>query len=221
MANDPLSSSEERLWRLIEARTLPGADTARIDARIWDLFGQEWAVMFTDLAGFSRGTSEFGITHFLQIIWEQRKYLFPVAERHDGVLVKTDADSMIILFKRPEAALTCAIDMQTTCALMNRRRKPEEQILLCVGIGFGQILRIGEHDVFGREVNAAGKLGEDHARDLEILVTDAVRQADPQHAGVTYEPLTVEVPGAGRNWRVLYQLDVPPLSAVAPVEGPR
>jgi L-alanine-DL-glutamate epimerase-like enolase superfamily enzyme len=48
-----LRSSEDRLWSLIEQRTHPDADIAAIDARIWDLFGQEWAVMFTDLSGFS------------------------------------------------------------------------------------------------------------------------------------------------------------------------
>jgi len=205
MAPVPLASSEERLWRLIEERTAPGADTARIDERIWNLFGQEWAVMFTDLAGFSRGTKTFGVTHFLQIIWEQRKHLFPVVERHDGALVKTDADSMLILFKRPDAALACAIEMQTTCELINSRRKPEEQILLCVGIGFGHLLRIGDHDVFGREVNAAGKLGEDHAKESEILVTEALRAAASRNAGTQYEALTIEVPGSDQNWRVLWQ----------------
>jgi hypothetical protein len=55
---------EEKLWRLIELRAQPNADTAAIDRRIWDLFGERWAVMFTDLSGFSRRVAEFGITHF-------------------------------------------------------------------------------------------------------------------------------------------------------------
>ena len=42
---------------------LSDADLARIDQRIWDLFGEEWAVMFTDLAGFSRQVEAFGIIH--------------------------------------------------------------------------------------------------------------------------------------------------------------
>lgn len=52
MPNSVLTTSEERLWKLIEERTHPDADVARIDRRIWDLFGEEWSVMFTDLSGF-------------------------------------------------------------------------------------------------------------------------------------------------------------------------
>ena len=59
-----------------------GAPAARrrqgeIDERIWDLFGEEWAVMFTDLSGFSRGVADFGIIHFLQIIYESQRVLIP------------------------------------------------------------------------------------------------------------------------------------------------
>ena len=59
------SASQDRLQKLIEERLHPGADTDRIDARIWDLFGEEWCIMSTDLAGFSRGVARFGIIHFL------------------------------------------------------------------------------------------------------------------------------------------------------------
>ena len=198
-----LSSSEERLWKLIEERTHPDADVASIDARIWGLFGQDWAVMFTDLSGFSRHTTEFGITHFLQIIWEQRKHLEPVIERHDGILVKSEADSQLILFKRPEVALRCAFEMQATCAQINRRRREEEQILLCVGIGFGTILRVGDADVFGREVNAASKLGEDTAKAGEILVTDDFKNATQASIACRYERIEIEVAGSAVNWAVL------------------
>jgi len=197
------SASEERLFRLIEERTQPDADLERIDERIWDLFGQEWAVMFTDLCGFSRKTAEFGIIHFLQVIWEMRKHLEPVVERHDGVIVKTEADSQLILFKRPQSALRCALSMMTTCAQINRRRNPEEQILLGLGLGFGPILRIGDTDVFGREVNAASKLGEDTAGAGEILVTEDFRKAVEGASGVAFEPLGLEVAGSTTNWRAI------------------
>lgn len=74
------SASEDRLQALIEARIAPGADKARIDERIWDLFGEEWCVMFTDLAGFSRRVATFGIIHFLQTIFEAERVLIPIIE---------------------------------------------------------------------------------------------------------------------------------------------
>src|SRR5260221_11772408 len=95
-----LKGSEIRLWQLIEGRTRAGADVTRIDQRIWDLFGEEWAVMFTDLSGFSRQVAAFGIIHFLQVIHEKKKLLSPIVAAHDGILIKVEADSFLIIFKR-------------------------------------------------------------------------------------------------------------------------
>ncbi len=199
-----LKGSEVRLWALIEERTRPSADTARIDERIWDLFGEEWAVMFTDLAGFSRRVAEFGIIHFLQIIYEHKQLLSPIVAAHDGVLIKVEADSFLIIFKRASSAIRCAIAMQHACQDVNKRRRPEEQVLLCLGIGFGRILRIGDVDVFGREVNAASKLGEDTAQANEVLLTEAARQAAGELPGVTFEPIDAQVAGSDRNFRAIY-----------------
>src|SRR3954469_5932568 len=128
MADPDLKGSESRLWALVEARTQPGADTAKIDQRIWDLFGEDWAVMFTDLSGFSRQVAAFGIIHFLQVILEKKRLLLPIIGEHDGVLIKVEADSFLVIFKRPQAALECAVAMQHACQKLNHRRLPEEQV---------------------------------------------------------------------------------------------
>jgi adenylate cyclase len=198
-----LKGSDVRLWRLIEERTKPDADVKSIDQRIWDLFGEEWAVMFTDLAGFSRQVEAFGIIHFLQVIYEQKRMLLPIVSRHDGILIKIEADSFLIIFKRPASAVRCALEMQQMSRQINQRRLPEEQILLCVGIGFGRILRVVDRDVFGMEVNAASKLGEDIAKANEILVTEAVRAGAGEIAGVEYASFEGDVPGSAINWRVV------------------
>ena len=172
--NIGLSASEDRIEKLIAERLAPGADKAKIDARIWDLFGEEWAVMFTDLSGFSSGVASFGIIHFLQIIYESQRILTPSIDRHDGILLKMEGDSMLVIFRNVAKAVECALEMQQICADYSATHEPAEQIRLCVGLGFGRMLRIGDRDVFGAEVNAASKLGEDIANAGEILVTDAV-----------------------------------------------
>lgn len=131
------------------------------------------------------------------------KHLEPIVERNDGILVKREADSQLILFKRPAVALACAFQMLAVCEQINRRRREEEKILLCVGIGHGSILRVGDADVFGREVNAASKLGEDTARAGEVLVTDAFKVAEAGEVGARYEPLAIEVAGSPTNWSVV------------------
>ena len=198
-----LKGSEARLWALVEARTHPDADRPSIDRRIWDLFGEDWAVMFTDLAGFSRRVAEFGIVHFMQVILEQKRLLLPIVADHDGILVKVEADSFLIIFRRAALALDCALAMQAACARYNKGRVPEEQVLLCLGIGYGRMLRIGDSDVYGQEVNAASKLGEDTAKAGEILVTDAVKASVQDHPGVTFSQIEA-VSGSDVNWKIEY-----------------
>lgn len=77
-------------------------------------------------------------------------------------------------------------------------------MLLCVGVGFGKLLRIGDHDVYGAEVNAARKLGEDTARAREILVTGAVKELLEQRPGVRFESIPETPPGAKAAFRLVY-----------------
>ncbi|MDI1243851.1 MAG: adenylate/guanylate cyclase domain-containing protein [Rhodoferax sp.] len=198
------SGSQERLDRLIQERLEPGADKARIDQRIWDLFGEDWCVMFTDLAGFSRRVEEFGIIHFLQIIHEAERLLIPVIEDHEGILLKLLGDSFLVIFRKPQKALKCALGLQQLLAGYNLDKLPEEQVLLCVGLGYGRVLRIGDSDVFGAEVNAASKLGEDRAKAGEILVTGEFRRECGDMAGTSYRQLEHPPAGTAEAFRVMY-----------------
>ncbi len=200
------SASQTRIQQLIEERVKPGADKAAIDKRIWDIFGERWAVMFTDLSGFSRRVAQFGIIHFLQTIYESLRILTPCIENHDGIMLKVEADSMMVIFRRTDRALECAIAMQQAIKRYNASLLPEEQILLCVGLGYGDMLRIGDEDVFGPEVNAASKLGEDTAKAWEILVTENFRDALQKRANISFQKLDEAPPGAAAAYKTLYQL---------------
>ena len=191
-----ISASEDRLQKLMTERLRPGADKDVIDQRIWDLFGEEWCVMFTDLAGFSRDVARFGIIHFLQTIFESERLLIPIIEDHDGIMLKVDGDSFLVIFRNVQKAIRASVAMQRALVGYNATKPAEEQVLLCVGLGFGSILRIGDTDVFGAEVNAASKLGEDRAKSHEILITGAVRENMGDAPGLTFEPREMDVPGA-------------------------
>ncbi|MFK7828607.1 MAG: adenylate/guanylate cyclase domain-containing protein [Congregibacter sp.] len=196
----------DRLSKLIEARLEAGADKEQIDQRIWDVFGSECAVMFTDLAGFSRSAAEFGIIHFLQVIYESQRLFSPCIDDWDGILIKTEGDSMLIVFRQPSKAVECAIDMQRKAMEYNQDRDEAEQVLLCVGIGFGEVLRIGGADVFGAEVNAAAKLGEDTALAWEILVTDSVARHIKDMPGVSLHDMDFVPHGAKAAYKLDYEL---------------
>jgi class 3 adenylate cyclase len=198
------SASEDRLYNLIQERLLPGADKKAIDQRLWDLFGEEWCIMSTDLAGFSRGVAEFGIIHFLQTIYEAERLLVPVVEEHDGILLKVEGDSFLVIFRNVHKGLLASTAMQRTVTKYNENTPPEEHVLLGVGLGFGRVLRIGDHDVFGVEVNSACILGEDTAHAYEILVTKAVRDRGGDLSGLRFEEISETPPGATQAYRVLY-----------------
>lgn len=204
-------ASEDRLESLIKARLEPGADKRLIDERIWDLFGEDWSVMFTDLSGFSRQVAEFGIIHFLQTIFEAERLLLPIIEDHDGILLKTEGDSFLVIFRNPRKALLCSVAMQRRLADYDKGKGDTEKVLLCVGLGQGRVLRIGDADVYGSEVNAASKLGEDRAKAWEILVTGAMRDAilaggDQGLDGISFEELPEPPAGADRAYKVGYRL---------------
>jgi len=199
--NVGLSASEDRIEQLIAERLRPGARKEEIDARIWDLFGEEWAIMFTDLAGFSSGVASFGIIHFLQVIYESQRLLIPCIDQHDGILLKLEGDSMLVIFRNALKAVGCALDMQKACIAYSEQRDEAEKVRLCVGMGFGRVLRIGDREVYGSEVNAAAKLGEDIAGAGEILVTDSFRaQTCTRHSFAAIDRVP---PGAQSAFRLV------------------
>ncbi len=205
--NQHTSTPQKRLESLMAARLEPDVDKEIIDRRIWDSFGEKWCVMFTDLSGFSRGTEKFGIIHFMQIIFESERLILPIIEDFDGFLIKSEGDSLLVLFKRPEKALLCCKRIHEVLQEYNKTKCEEEMILFCVGLGYGDILNIGFADVFGAEVNAASKLGEDTAKAWEILVTENVKKEvekvdSCKNINFTFSKIDFVPPGAKSAYRV-------------------
>ena len=197
-------ASADRLEKLIAERLEPGADKVAIDRRIWRLFGEKWAVLYTDLSGFSRNVAEFGIVHFLQTIYESHRLLVPLIEQSNGILLKTEGDSLLVMFRHVSDAVRCSVAMQKCTRQYNETRIPAEKVLLCVGIGYGELLRIGDADIFGAEVNAACKLGEDIATAGEILVTGEVSRTARLPPDTSLERLDSAPAGTDSAFRLLY-----------------
>lgn len=198
------SASEDRLEKLINERLEKGANKDLIDARIWDLFGEEWCVMFTDLSGFSRNVEKFGIIHFLQTIHESQRLLIPILENNDGILLKIEGDSYLVIFRNVNKALKAGIEMEKALTKYNKKKSKEEQVLLCIGLGYGKVLKIGDTDVFGKEVNAASKLGEDIAKAGEILVTEGVQKNAASKNSYVFEEIKEVTLSVGKAYKVKY-----------------
>jgi class 3 adenylate cyclase len=158
--------------------------------------------MFTDLSGFSRHVARYGIIHFLQNIYASECILRPIIEKHGGLVLKFEGDSLLAVFPDPRDAAKAAVEMQQACQGYNQKKRPEDKVLLCAGIGYGPMLRVGNFDIFGAEVNAAAKLGEDMARSGEILVTGNVKKILGHMSGFTFTKLAKAPPGAKTAYRL-------------------
>ena len=194
--------SQSVLWKLLDERSQPVSEAEEIDRRIWDRYGDEGAIVFTDLCGFTHRSVEKGVIHFLQIIFESQRLLRPVIKQYKGSLIEAVGDSMLLWFTDVEEALNCSLEMQAACGDFNAGREPIDQMLLCVGISYGPVLRIGYSRLAGVEVNIASKLGEDIAEGYEILVSKAARQAATNMTGLEFTLTGIDLPGTDEVYRV-------------------
>ena len=143
-----------------------------LDNQIWERFGIECAIFVSDSSQFSSRAKSSGIIHYLELILRSHALLFPIMEQFEGELVKAEADNILAIFPSVEQALDSSMAMNRALAKYNASVPPDEIYHICIGIGWGKILRHG-HEIFGDEANAAYKLGEDIARRDEILLTAA------------------------------------------------
>lgn len=167
----------QELASLLIQRRQAGADRTAVDAAIFARFGRVQAVMFTDLVGFSRVVEAFGIVHFLQLIQESETLFMPLIHQQGGICIKHEGDSLLVVFDTAQQALAAATAMVDATSAVNPGRAPEDRIEVCIGLGYGTVLRVGANEVWGAEVNAASKLGEDMAKGGQILATDTLRMA--------------------------------------------
>lgn len=175
MPHDSLRHQKE-LNKYLDQRNAHPEQRAVVDRIIKDTFEQQMAVMITDSAGFSRLTIEYGIIHFLALLKKINDKLKPVIQHHNGKILSEWADNFVISFVKPKDAIRAGIAMNLCIREYNATAPLDSRFGICAGIGHGTMIYTGD-DIFGHQVNLASKLGEDIAKDAEILVTENVFHA--------------------------------------------
>jgi adenylate cyclase len=146
---------------------------AEIDREIEAAFAETHAVMVLDMCGFSRLTARYGITHFLAMIHRLHGIVLPIVADHGGRIVKTEADNVFAVFPDVAPAVEGAIDIQDRLRAANVFLPEDWDLHASLGIGYGQLLMVGDDDLYGNEMNIASKLGEDIAGSGEVFLTAA------------------------------------------------
>jgi adenylate cyclase len=167
--------SVRSLARLLDARNEHPERIAQLDAQIRTEFEEVHAILVLDMCGFSRLTIRHGIIHYLALIRRMQAVVLPELNRGGGRLVKAEADNVFAVFPTPVKAARCAMRIQRELARHNRALPEDWDVHVGIGIGYGPLLMVGEHDLYGSEMNLASKLGEDLAEAGDVLVTEAAQ----------------------------------------------
>jgi len=132
------------------------------------------AILAADVAGYSRlmGVDEEGTLARLKA--HRRAILDPKVEEHQGRIVKTTGDGMLVEFASVVDALRCAIEIQRGMLVRNADVPQEKRIEFRVGINVGDII-IDGGDIYGDVVNVAARL-ENLAEPGGICVSGRVQE---------------------------------------------
>ncbi|HEY4376182.1 MAG TPA: adenylate/guanylate cyclase domain-containing protein, partial [Acidimicrobiales bacterium] len=155
-------------------------------------------IVFTDLEGFTRFTSEHGDEAAAALIGNHHRMVGPVIRSRGGRIVKRMGDGLMIAFPAPEAAAVAAVELLATSP---------EPLRLRAGIHLGEAV-VTHDDVLGHVVNVAARITE-QAKGGRALASVDVREAVGDLPGVQF----------GRARRVRLK-GVEPMS-VCPLEARR
>jgi len=114
------------------------------------------AIMFTDVVGYSTMASE-DERRGLQLLSEHRDLLHSVFPEYGGRVVKTLGDGFLVEFASAVQAVDCAVAAQKKMALQNAGRRPDERIMIRIGVHVGDVVSDGG-DVLGDAVNVAARV---------------------------------------------------------------
>jgi adenylate cyclase len=132
------------------------------------------AIMSADVVGYSRlmGRSESATLARLKAA--RAEVVDPAIAEHDGRIVKTTGDGLLIEFSSAVDAVQCGIALQS--AMAGRHDNVEEADLLQyrVGIHVGDII-IDDNDLFGDGVNVAARI-EGLAEPGGVAISDVVNE---------------------------------------------
>ena len=174
-------ADRDELRHLLHERNEHPERLAEIDRAIRDRFTRTLAVLVLDMSGFSRLTHRYGITHFLAMIQRMQDLVLPVVEapRHGGRLLKLVADNVYAVFPDAPLATDAAREVMRRVESANQVLPADWDIHVCMGIGYGDVLAVGDDEIYGHEMNLASKLGEDVGCGGEILLTEAAYERLP------------------------------------------
>jgi TolB-like protein/class 3 adenylate cyclase len=115
------------------------------------------AILAADVAGYSRlmGADEEGTLERLKAL--RRELVDPKIAEHNGRIVKTTGDGLLVEFASVVDAVRCAVAVQQAMPERNTGIGADNRIELRIGINLGDVIVEGD-DLYGDGVNIAARI---------------------------------------------------------------
>jgi len=168
----------------------------------------------TDVAGYSRliGADESGTLQALKAI--RAELIDPTIASHNGRLVKTTGDGLLVEFASVVDALRCATEVQVGMVERNATAPADKRIEFRIGINMGDIV-VEDGDIFGDGVNVAARL-DGLAEPGGICVSARVQEDAAGKLDLAFEDIGEQaLKNIARPVRA-YSVATGPVSATAP-----
>jgi TolB-like protein/class 3 adenylate cyclase/Flp pilus assembly protein TadD len=179
-------------------------------------------VLAADVAGYSRlvGTDEEG-TH-AQLRACRQELIEPCIAAHQGGVVKTTGDGMLVRFASPVEATRCAVEIQQGMTERNAGLPDHKRLQFRIGINLGDVI-VEDGDIFGDGVNVAARL-EALAEPGGICISRSVRDQVRDRVPLAFEDLgEQQVKNIARPlhiYRVCKNRSAQPAEEPSPSAGP-
>jgi TolB-like protein/class 3 adenylate cyclase len=183
------------------------------------------AVLAADVAGYSRlmGRDEEGTLASLKTF--RRSLIDPALARHQGRIVKTTGDGLLVEFASAVDAVRCAVEVQRAMHEKNGKVSQDIRIEFRIGIHVGDII-IDDDDIFGDGVNIAARL-EGIAEPGGICISDDAQRQVRGKVDTVFDDMGSQnlknIAEPMRTWRARLDANAPskaPADAVQPLALP-
>jgi len=208
----PLDTDRGTRWRRLRYVLGATASTRRLAA-----------ILALDVAGYSRlmGADEEGTHERLKA--HHRQLVEPKIRQHQGRIVKTTGDGMLVEFQSAVDAVRCAAEIQRGMIDREPEVPDERRIRFRIGINLGDVIA-ERGDIFGDGVNVAARLealAEPGGICVSGVVRDQIRDQQPFRLDDLGEQNVKNIARPVRVYtmRPAAIVDLPPTSS--PIRKPR
>ena len=180
------------------------------------------AILAADVAGYARliGADEEGTVRRLKSM--RAGLIDPAISEHNGRIVHTAGDGLLVEFHSVVDAMRCAIEWQSGVRQRNAGGPSDARIDWRIGVNLGDII-IADDDIHGDGVNIAARL-EAMAEPGGICISHAVLTQTRGKLDFPVEDIGVQtlknIAQPVHVWRVAAQASRPPAEAASPMAEP-